>query len=451
MKQSESLKIKTWIYLIAFSIAILLFLWLFQIIFLDAYYETSKTNDLNIAIREIKNNYKSDEFIYKIDTISRDNGICVQLVINNNLEYNSISFNKGCIPDTTFDVYKKDFINNSLDTGTVKLVNNKYGNEVLIKAIKLSDNTYAFASVSLVPLDSTISILKNQLLIVSCVVLILAFVIGFFISKRISVPIERINNGVKEFSKGNYKVKFKTHENIKEIDELVGNLNDAAEKLDKTETLRNELLANVSHDLKTPLTMIKAYAEMVRDINYKDKKKMNDNLNVIIDETDRMSTLVSDIIELSKWSSGAVELTYESFDLIEVIKNIINKFDILDYNFTFTHDKNEFIVNADKKRIEQVMYNLISNAIKFTGKDKKVNINIKENKVSVSDTGKGIDPKDIELIWDRYYKADKKYKRSDTGSGIGLSIVKSIFIKHGYTYGVDSSKNKGTTFWFIIN
>lgn len=455
MKQNESLKTKIWVYLIIFSFAILVFLWAFQILFLNTFYESSKTKELNNAIKEIKEGYNSNYFLNDIDEISKDNGICIQLIINNLLQYNSISFNKGCIPGNDFDTYKNQFINSDLNKGTIKLINKRFNNEVLINALKLDDNTYAFASVSLQPLDSTINILKNQLIIVSFVVLILALVIGYFISKKISVPIIKINNGVKELSKGNYKVNFKSEENIKEINELVDNLNSAAYELNKTENLRTELLANVSHDLKTPLTMIKAYAEMVKDITYKNKEKREENLNVIIDETDRLNLLVNDIIELSKLQSGFIELNKENIDIIKLIESIIEKFDYLNYNFIFNHKNKKVIINADKKRIEQVIYNLINNAVNYTGKDKKVIIDvIEENniiKVNITDTGKGIDPKDIEYIWDKYYKADKNYKRSTNGSGIGLSIVKNILIKHNYEYGVNSSKNKGTTFWFIID
>ncbi len=454
MKPNESLKTKIWVYLIIFSFAILIFLWAFQILFLNTFYESSKTKELNTAIKEIKEEYNSSYFLNDIDEISKDNGICIQLVINNLLQYNSISFNKGCIPGNEFDTYKNQFINSNLNKGTIKLINKRFNNEVLINAIKLDNNTYAFASVSLQPLDSTINILKNQLIIVSFVVLILALVIGYFISKKISVPIIKINNGVKELSKGNYKVNFKSEENIKEINELADNLNSAAYELNKTENLRTELLANVSHDLKTPLTMIKAYAEMVKDITYKNKEKRESNLNVIIDETDRLNLLVNDIIELSKLQSGFIELNKENIDLIKLVESITEKFDYLNYNFIFNHKNKKVIINADKKRIEQVIYNLINNAVNYTGKDKKVIIDvIEENniiKVNVTDTGKGIDPKDIEYIWDKYYKADKNYKRSTNGSGIGLSIVKNILIKHNYEYGVNSSKNKGTTFWFII-
>ena len=234
-------------------------------------------------------------------------------------------------------------------------------------------------------------------------------------------------------------------------------LSNAAKELEKTETLRREFLANVGHDLKTPLTMIKAYAEMVRDVSYKDDKKRTDNLNIIIEETDRLNILVNDILDLSKLQANTVKLEFEEFDLDSLIKSIIKRFDIFiskeGYTITYSGVDNA-MVNADKKRVEQVLYNLINNAIQYTGDNKlvMVRLSIKDNNylIEVEDTGKGIDKEELNNIWDKYYKIDKSHKRNTVGSGIGLSIVKSVCINHKFNYGVNSIKKKGSTFWIEI-
>ena len=286
-------------------------------------------------------------------------------------------------------------------------------------------------------------------------VLLFSFLIGYFISKKLSKPIEKINKTAKIMAQGDYEnAYFFIDENILELNELVATLNQTNDELTKIDELQKEILANVSHDLKTPLTMIKAYAEMVRDLTYKDDIKREDNLNVIIEETDRLNLLVNDIIELTKINNDLQNLNITEFDLVELINSIINRFGIMDANFVFKN-KLPIIVKADKIRIEQVIYNLIINAINYTGKDKKVIINLKENDkyvhVEIKDTGKGIDEEDLKLIWKRYYKVDKKYRREKKGSGIGLSIVENILKKHKFNYGVNSIKNKGTTFYFDID
>ena len=217
-------------------------------------------------------------------------------------------------------------------------------------------------------------------------------------------------------------------------------------------------MANVGHDLRTPLTMIKAYAEMTRDLESQTPEKRVENMNIIIEETDRLNVLVSDILDLSKLQSSTYELKIEEFDLNELIRNIIKRFYILidsdGYEFIYNNDK-KIMVKADKKRLEQVIYNLLNNAVNYTGEDKKIYINVTEDKkkvlVEIRDTGKGIDKDEIKYIWNKYYHNEKKHKRNAFGTGLGLSIVKTILESHNYKYGVKSVKNKGTTFYFEID
>lgn len=451
--KSNSLKVQIWKYLSIFSIFILSFLWLFQVLFLNKFYEFSKIKQLDNTINLIKESYNNNSLYSNIDNYAEDNGICIQIFTDKKIIYDSQIFNKGCMPKNVD--YRDVFIKSSLDKETYKLINPRFNNEVLLKAIKLNSNTYAFLSSSLQPLDGAVEIIKKELVIVSIMVLLFSFLIGYFISKKLSKPIEKINKTAKIMAQGDYEnAYFFIDENILELNELVDTLNQTNDELTKIDELQKEILANVSHDLKTPLTMIKAYAEMVRDLTYKDDIKREDNLNVIIEETDRLNLLVNDIIELTKINNDLQNLNITEFDLVELINSIINRFGIMDANFVFKN-KLPIIVKADKIRIEQVIYNLIINAINYTGKDKKVIINLKENDkyvhVEIKDTGKGIDEEDLKLIWKRYYKVDKKYRREKKGSGIGLSIVENILKKHKFNYGVNSIKNKGTTFYFDID
>ena len=218
-------------------------------------------------------------------------------------------------------------------------------------------------------------------------------------------------------------------------------------------------MANVSHDLKTPLTMIKAYAEMSVDLHSNNQEKQREDINTIIKETDRLTLLVNDILDLSKMESSIDTLEKEEFDIVELTKDILDRYKLYqeteNYNFIFNHNKEIIIVFADKKKIEQVIYNLINNAINYTGEDNKVEVNIKENKdnilVEIKDTGKGIKEEDLPYIWDRYYKNKKKHKRNLIGTGLGLNIVKNILETHKFKYGVKTKKEKGTTFYFEIS
>ena len=452
--KKNSLVTEIWTILTIFSVTIIAFIWIFQIVFLDNYYKYSKTREIKKAAIELKKDYSKNK-LKNLEQIAMKHGICIEIYGNN--KYEGIYFNHGCLEfgNKNSDI-KSDFVNSGLESKQYNLINYQFQNDTLVYAIKLSDKKYAFLNASLVSLDRTIPILQSQLFIITIVVLLLALIIGYFLSNKISKPITKISKDAKKLSEGNYNITFTSNENIYEINELVDTLNHTAKELSETEELKRDLMANVSHDLKTPLTMIKAYAEMVRDLTYNNKEKRESNLNTIINETDRLNLLVNDILDLSALQATKDNLTYENFDLIEVINQIIARFDILTQkeNYTFILNAPESAkVTADKKRIYQVIYNLINNAINYTGTDKKVIVNVidnhKEYKVEVQDTGKGIAKEEIKNIWDKYYHSKKKHKRNQYGTGIGLSIVKNILQNHNYKYGVNSS-GKGTTFYFKI-
>ena len=441
-----------WFYLIVFTLSIILFLWFFQVVFINSYYEYSKTNQIKNVTDEILQNYDND--IEYLNKLSYEENICIEIVKNRITIYSSNDSIRGCISSS--GKYKNDFYENDLEEQTYKLINPLLNTKSLIYAKKYNEDITIFVNASLEPLDNTISILSNQLIIVSIIVVILSLIIGYFISKRISKPIVKMNEKAKKLANGNYNFTFDNNSNIYEIDELANTLNYAKKELAETDELRRDLLANVSHDLKTPLTMIKGYAEMIRDLNSDNIEKRNANLNVIIEESERLNILVNDLLTLSKIQANKDVLEKEDFDIVELINNIIKRYSIYKDTEGYIFEVNtpdKVIVNADKKKIEQVIYNLINNAINYTGDDNKVIINVlvdKNIRVEIKDTGKGIKKEDLPHIWDKYYHSKKKHKRNVIGTGIGLSIVKTILESHNFKYGVESKRNKGTTFYFEI-
>lgn len=457
-KKTKSLHIRVWFYLIIFSLAILIFLWLFQIVSLAKFYEFSKKEELKNIVTKIQSAYSKEDFYSELDEISYKTNACIQVYSNLAFPYSSSSSNRECkVQNEQLTTYMENFILSNKKVKSYKILKANIRTKTILYGIKLSDNDYAFVNMSLLPVDSTVETLKKQLLYVTVLVLILSFVVAYYLSKRLSRPIEEINNSALKLAKGDFNVTFDENSDIEEINALADTLNQARDSLEKTDAIRQELMANVSHDLKTPLTMIKAYAEMVRDLTYKDDKKREENLNVIIEESDRLNLLVNDILDLTKLESKEMKLNYEEFDLNEFIKDIVKTYDIYKeqgYDILYKEEK-KMKVYADKKRMQQVMYNLINNAINYTGEDKKVFVEVIKNKdsyrVLIRDTGRGIDKKEIKYIWDKYYKCDKTHSRLYLGTGIGLSIVKNILVQHQFNYGVDSIKNKGTTFYFDMS
>ena len=220
---------------------------------------------------------------------------------------------------------------------------------------------------------------------------------------------------------------------------------------------QKDLIANVSHDLKTPLTMIKSYAEMIRDLSGDNKEKRETHLSVIMDEADRLNVLVDDMLVMSRMQQQKIALEKSDFDIDELVRTQLNSYDILSdqegYKFKY-ESPGPIIVNGDEAKIHQVISNLINNAVKYCGSDKEIIVNLNRNakKVlfEVTDDGRGIAPDEINHVWERYYKSSTHHVRPTEGTGLGLSIVKEILTLHRADYGVDSKLGRGTTFWFEL-
>lgn len=439
---------------------ILLFLWVFIGSLFGAYYEYSKTRTAAKVSERIKDYYDKREYKEIIDILAYEESVCVDIIHNNQTIYTSDSFDRGCLKNrqgTTYK-YRTDFELSGKTNQVYIIKNTVLNNQTLVYASKIDNNTFAYVNTSIEPVESSVVILKTVLLYITFMISIIAVILAFYLSKRISKPIISLNKKANHLAKSEFSLIEKDIDsNIYELEELNDTLNYASSELSKVDETRRDLLANVGHDLKTPLTMIKAYAELTRDLTSKDKKKSEENMNIIIEETDRLNNLVNDILELSKLQSGMKKVECDLFDVTELINSIIKRFNIYEekekFNFIFEY-KEELLINADKQKIEQVIYNLINNAMNYTGDDKTVTIKIKGGvnnyRVSIIDTGKGIDPEEINVIWDKYYKNEKHHKRNKIGTGLGLSIVKEILLAHGYNYGVKSKKGHGSEFYFDI-
>lgn len=453
--RKNSFSFKTTLTITIFSIFIILFLYLFQNLYLDYFYEVRKIDQVESIANMINDNANNLDLFFK--KTSSESDVCIMYMT----DIGSVLYNenmKGCFlsdPNAKIRSLMESMYSREDNTAFYKINNPLYNVKSFLFGMRL-DNGYVFINSQLESLDETNKILQKQLVYLLFVVIVFSIVIAYFVSHSITKPIFEITKKAKKMGSGDLSVVFEPS-NISEIDELAETLNYAKNEMVKTDDYRRDLMANVGHDLKTPLTLIKSYAEMIRDITYKDDDKRNDHLNVIINESDRLNELVNDIIELSKLEAHADELNLEQYDLVKEIKNIINKFEILEltenYNFVFTGPK-EAIVKADKKKINQVIYNLIGNAVNYTGEDSTVYVNVTKVKsgyqVEVIDTGKGIDEETIKHVWNRYYKTEKKHKRNKVGTGLGLSIVREILEAHGFKYGVKSTLGKGTNFHFVV-
>lgn len=287
------------------------------------------------------------------------------------------------------------------------------------------------------------------------------FLVSFAISSALAgflvEPLARMREKANYFARGDFGVDFLDGAYGGEIVELAQTLNFARDEISKADKMQKELIANVSHDFKTPLTMIKSYASMIREISGDIPEKRNKHALVIEEEADRLTALVNDVLELSKLASGIGELKLVEFNLSTYVYEVLNRFEYLaetqGYQFIVDID-DEIYTRADELKIGQVLYNLIGNAVNYTGDDKKVFVRLKCEdggaKFSVCDTGKGIKDEELPTIWERYYRSSEMHKRPVKGTGLGLSIVKSSLERHGFIYGVRSQVGVGSEFFVVF-
>lgn len=449
-------------------ICVLLLLWFFQIVFLQKFYENIKTTSTNNAVTEMVEKYrKSDvttaedfeKLADEFDMIALDNDF--SYMITDSYASKLIHENDHLISYQFSRRQLQELVLNANVSGGITSVQGNVGNSKVLTICSLLKNKsgtttgYIVLYSIITPVNTTITMLKQNTSIIMLILVAISLILSLVISNSISKPILKITKASKKLANGEYNVQFDGGSLI-ETQQLAQSLNYASAEISKIDELQRDLIANVSHDLRTPLTMIKAYAEMIRDLSGERKEKREEHLKIIIDETDRLALLVNDMLDLSKLEKGEQPLNYTTFDINSKLHDIIERYKgiskVMGYKINFT-DNTPVLVKCDIVKIEQVIYNLVNNAINYTGDDKQVYITqtIEDDyvKVTVTDTGKGISEDNIHQIFDKYYRCEKT-KREVIGTGLGLSIVKAILKKHNFPFGVQSKIGIGTSFWFKI-
>ena len=328
-------------------------------------------------------------------------------------------------------------------------------NYALVAVNEKGDRHYILASYSMAIVRDTVGALQLWLLLAGFIAMLLAFFFSYQFCRHLTRGLNTMSEKAVRLAHGDYKVEF-ANANYKEMAQLSDSLNYVRDEVKKSEDFQREILANTTHDLKTPLTMIKAYASMVMEISGDNPEKRNKHLQVIIDEADRLTGLVNDVLCVSKLRSNIDEMNPKVFNLTELVYAIVGKFGYLQESqgYTFMIDiQPNLYTRADEDKIYQVLYNLIGNAANYTGEDKTVYISLKSNfdgtvnKFTVRDTGNGISKEDLPEIWNRFYRVKENHLRPVKGTGLGLSIVKAILENHSFVFGVDSEVGKGSEFW----
>ena len=470
------LKWKIFGFLLGFCILLLVFLWLSQIVFLNDFYRyfriSEVRNDVALIVYHIDDEY-IDEVVLEL---SIDGDFVADIVdmqgvslINGSRQWSQTpSSNVRLITSairnggeyyrftTEQQQYRGHRGGSNRQSNSRNSRNRHQNNHTQTESllyIRIVDERAILVNAVISPVHATTVALRYQLIVISGVMLILSAILAIVIARRVSKPIEEINHSAMNLAKGKYDTRF-DGKGFYEISGLSETLNTTAVELGRAESLRRELLANVSHDLRTPLSLIYSYAEMMRDFP---EDITQEQTEVIMNETKRLSDLVNDVLEISKLEAGMDQLNITPFNLTKNIRDTVNRMAELlsnqGYIIEFSCDDDIF-VEADESKINTAFYNLLVNAVNYAGDDKKVIVNLTSIesvvRISVTDNGDGISEDDLSLIWDRYYKSGRVHKRAVTGTGLGLSIVKKIMDMHGGSYGVTSEIGKGSTFWIEL-
>lgn len=502
---------------LGFSAMLLVVLWLFQTVFLEQFYKSVKTGQVKSCAYSIADNIDSDELTDLITEIEEQNTMFVTIYNTDDTRFGCVysstsqpGFQSDIAQDTVAAIYhqaqanggehssithikrserffKPDWDktqNTAVNNGDMQAEPGNNGSAFDPNGAtldqqqknttkhepafeKMTSENLAYAKIvssssgerlvivesAITPVASVVDTLRYQLIIMTVVIVILSIIMAIAVARLISKPITDATENAKSLARQDYDVNF-SGGRYKEITELNDTLNFAASELKKVDSLQKELIANISHDLRTPLTMITGYSEVMRDLP---GEMTPENIQIIIDEATRLNSLVTDLLDLSRLQSGTADIKSAPFSLTECIKGIFGRYTKLKesdgLNIVFEHTEEVFIM-GDELRMTQVLYNLINNAINYIGSDNTVivrqTLEGEKVRVEVIDHGEGIPADKLDYIWDRYYRVDKEHRRAKIGTGLGLSIVKGVLLAHNAEFGVESTPGEGSDFWFVL-
>lgn len=460
-------------YFVAFTVLIFGILWLLQAVFLQSFYNHMLMSRTRSAAKEIIS-AEGDNSV--IDSLARENSLLVYLTDKSgNILYSTDEYKSGYDYDDSGysyhdggseNPYRKNeelqyqkAVYRSLPDGYsefLSVLENEDGrteyktDTLFVYGEYISDDKVLYISTALDAVGAAAGIIRMQLVWVTVLSLIIAVVIAFFISKRFSKPIGELSEQAENLGEETFDGRFQRGF-CSEIDDLEDTLINTDSKLKEAKTYQQELLANVSHDLRTPLTMIRGYAESIEDYGDDEAQRIADS-RIIMKETDRLNALVNEILEYSELQAAGAKAAFEPVDMSGLVNGIIRQFEPLfqaDGGEIETSITDGLIVNGNRRQLERVVYNLIDNAIRHTGESQKIDVSLtRENehiKLTVRDYGDGIPAEQLPHIWERYYTYRQRNKQGV--SGLGLAIVKQIVTIHGGECGAESKVGSGSEFW----
>ncbi len=473
--KTKSFGFRLWIYFALFTALIFSVLWLLQTVFLQSFYDNMIITNTKSVAQKIVSNGNNEDINNEIDDLAHNNSILVYITdLQGNILYSSDEFNgmrkRGLsFNDSDIKVKKtekhqsgyrslpdgyNEFLQNLSESNIVEIQSdNYYVYGSYMDYYNSEEKAVLYIGTTIDAVGASVTIISMQLIWVTVLSVAVGFVLSWFIAKRFSYPVGMLSEKAKKLGEKNYSSEFKKGF-CTELDELSDTLDRTNNKLNEARDFQIELLANASHDLRTPLTMIKGYAEMIRDISWDDKQQCGDDVAVIIKEADRLTAIVNEIMEYSELKSDERTNNFETIDLSSLVNRTAVSFENLKKPDGIIIEKNikeKIFISGNQSRLERALYNLLDNAARHTGENRKINVSlVSENDmavISVRDYGSGIPENELANIWDRYYTT--RMRKGKGVSGLGLAIVRQITEMHNGSCHVYSEQGKGST--FVLN
>ena len=497
MKKIKSLRTKLFFTLSIVIIMVIAFFIIVNNVVLETiFYYSKKENSLNTYkfinenITNVLEENEKEKFELELEKIAINNSFDI-LILNKDEEIFATNKNfisnfsdiKDIKYEVNYSIFNKSDIMYVKDNVSIRRINDKKNGITFILFIGKLDNGYdLYIRMPITPIKESVDISNRFLYFMAIVSIALGGTAILFITERFTKPIEKLNDIANGMSNLNFEKKYRIHDTQDEIDELGKSINTLSDKLEETinqlkasnielekdieekskiDEMRKQFISDVSHELKTPISLIQGYAEGLVENVITDEENKKFYSEVILDEANKMDKLVKRLLELMKLEYEDREFNDSKFDIVELINEVIKNSKVvlkeqkIEVEFK---EKEPIYVYADDFYIEQVITNYFTNAIKNIKEingQKKIRILVKKSKnlenykVSVFNTGSNISEENLNRIWTRFYKVDESRDRSKGGTGIGLALVKAIMNRYNSSYGVKNKKD-GVEFYFEI-
>lgn len=403
--------------------------------------------------------------ILELNTIARHYDGLIQIV---SVDGAMAQYSSGSKWDAVMSVrYSEDDISrmlnavSDLDAASVRFTQEKVTFQMLIGTKPVYEDGVATHVVrfysDITDARGAIAMAYVEVMLVSLIAVLIAIIVVYYTTMRLTRPFLEINEIVQKYSKGDYNVRIPIS-SIDEATQLAISFNAMADQLKDLEATRRSFVANVSHELRSPLTSMKGFLEAMQDGTIT-PDEYDKYIDIVLSETKRMAVMVNDLLDLARIESGRTALKLEIFDINELIRRTLITFEARIYeqhiNVDVKFAQEQYYVEADSAQISQVLRNIIDNAIKYSPDDSKLRIATyamrREIYISIQDSGPGIPEEDIPHVFDRFYKVEKAHTPTkQSGTGLGLSIVKRIIDQHNQTITLKSGRGKGSTFTFTL-